>query len=103
MAKVYGSVTQGWKEILQLAWIARNASKVCPDDCMGHGVCIDSTCHCDRGWAGNGTCDTCDWGYWGAGCEPCTAFNETMHQVRRGPRLQHKESFASYRRENCSM
>ena len=24
----------------------------CPDDCSGHGLCVDGTCHCDHGFAG---------------------------------------------------
>ncbi len=73
LSKVYQ--TQIWKDGVVLGYVAQNATRVCLDDCLGHGTCVDGRCQCDPGWRGNGTCDTCAEGYWGEACTACPALN----------------------------
>lgn len=76
VAKVYQTTL--WKSGVYLGWVALNASRVCLDDCMGHGVCLDGRCECDLGWTSDSnTCETCQIGYWGPSCEPCVGLNAT--------------------------
>jgi hypothetical protein len=90
--KVYESYGS-WKERVRLAWVAQNSTRICEDDCWGHGVCVEGGCHCDKGWAGNGTCDTCEAGYWGADCQECVGFNDTSTDPLSGvsPSLEARE------------
>ncbi len=75
VARVYQTTL--WKNGVRLGWVAQNATRVCLDDCLGHGVCVQGRCECDPGWTGANTCDVCKPGYWGAGCLPCAGLNES--------------------------
>jgi len=75
VARVYQ--TNLWKSGVKMGWVAQNATRMCSDSCLGHGVCVEGRCECDRGWTGNGSCSTCLPGYWGPTCAPCLGRNDT--------------------------